>query len=693
MSGGAAEPTGSLATAIAHAWRLMRADPAMADAQARAILEAAPGHPEGRLLLGVSARRQGREAEALEVLEPLAREQGGWAAAQLELGLTLAALGRTAEAIDALERAAAIDPSLPQAWRALGDQRTLTGDAAGADQAYARQIKASVNDPVLADAAMALADNKLAVAEHALRGFLKRHPTDVAAMRMLAEVGARLGRHDDAEALLTRALELAPGFTAARHNLATVLHRQTRGADALAHVDLLLRAEPDNPAYRSLKAAALNMIGEYAEAVEHYEAVLKAYPQQPKAWMSYGHTLKTLGRAEDAVAAYRKSIALLPQLGEAWWSLANLKTYRFSDDDLTAMRTQLGASDLADEDRFHLDFALGKALEDRREYAPSFEHYARANALRRQGLDYSAEDTSEHVRRSKAVLTASLFAAREGWGSPAPDPIFIVGLPRSGSTLIEQILASHSMVEGTMELPDVIAMAKRLGGKRKPGEPSAYPEALLALDEGAMRALGEEYLERTRVQRKLGRPRFIDKMPNNWRHVGLIAMMLPNAKIIDARRHPLGCCLSNFKQHFARGQAFSYGLDDLGRYYADYVDLMAHIDAVLPGRVHRVFYEAMVADQERQVRALLDHCHLPFEQACLRFWENERAVRTASSEQVRQPIFTEGRDQWRAYEPWLDPLKQTLGSVLEAYAETPAAGGASNRDIPATGAPQQLPIA
>jgi tetratricopeptide (TPR) repeat protein len=492
---------------------------------------------------------------------------------------------------------------------------------------------------------------------------------------MLAEVGARLGRSDDAEALLRRALELAPNFTAARHNLATVLLRQSRGAEAVAEAERLLGAEPGDPAFRSLHAAALNLIGEYDRAAAAYEAVLASFPQQPKAWMSYGHTLKTLGRAADSIAAYRRSLELQPKLGEAWWSLANLKTFRFTDEDLALMQAQLERPDLDEEDRFHLEFALGKALEDRHEDAAAFEHYAQANALRRRSLPYDADDTTRHVALSKAVFRPAFFAEREGWGDPAPDPIFVIGLPRSGSTLIEQILSSHSAVEGTMELPDVIAIARRLGGKRKGEDPSAYPEVLRDLTADQVRALGRDYLERTHIQRKLGRPRFIDKMPNNWRHAGLIALMLPGATIIDARRHPLGCCLSNFKQHFARGQAFSYDLNDLGRYYADYVEMMAHIDAVLPGRVHRVIYERMVEDPETEVRALLGHCGLPFEDACLRFYENERAVRTASSEQVRQPIFTEGRDHWRRFEPWLQPLKDALGPVLDAYPNTPPVPG------------------
>ncbi len=432
-------------------------------------------------------------------------------------------------------------------------------------------------------------------------------------------------------------------------------------------IDRLLRDEPRHPAYRALKGAALGQIGEYEQAIACYADVLKAYPNQPKGWMSYGHALKAVGRQADSVAAYRKAVTLQPTLGEAWWSLANLKTVRFTPQDIAVMRAGLARGDLDGEDRYHLDFALGKAMEDARDYAGAFEHYAAGNALRRTSVVYDAEETSDHVRRSRATFTREFFGARKGWGNPAPDPIFIVGLPRAGSTLLEQILATHSQVEGTMELPDIIAIARRLSGRKARSEASNYPEMLADMPPDELRGLGEEYLERTRVQRKLGRPFFIDKMPNNFAHAGLIHLILPNAKIIDARRHPMAGCFSAYKQHFARGQGFSYDLTDLGRYYADYVALMAHFDEVLPGRIHRVLYERMVDDPEDEVRRLLDYCGLPFEAKCLQFYQNDRAVRTASSEQVRQPIFRDGVDQWRNFEPWLGPLKAALGPVLQEY--------------------------
>ncbi|MDB5455489.1 MAG: sulfotransferase, partial [Caulobacter sp.] len=583
----------------------------------------------------------------------------------------LADLGRTQAAIAAFKRAVALDPALGEAWRGLAEALALVGDTAGADAAQARQIQASVRDPALIEAASALVDNRLAVAERLLRDYLKAKPTEAPAIRMLAEVAARLGRYEDAEVLLARALELVPGFTAARHNYATVLYRQNKSVEAIDQVERLLEIEPRNPAYANLKAAALGHIGEYAAAIACYDAVLADYPNQPKGWMSLGHALKTVGRHADSVAAYQTAIAQAPALGEAWWSLANLKTHRFDEADLAAMTAQLARPELADEDRFHLHYALGKALEDAARYAESFAHYDRGAALRRQAIEYDADETTARADQSIALFTPAFFAARDGQGCPAPDPIFIVGLPRSGSTLVEQILASHSAVEGTMELPDVIAIAKRLGGKRTRGQASAYPEALAELDAATLAALGQEFLDRTRVQRKSGRPFFIDKMPNNFAHVGLIHLMLPNAKIIDARRHPLGCCFSGFKQHFARGQTFSYSLDDLGRYYADYVRLMAHVDTVLPGRVHRVIYEQMVEDPETEIRALLAYCGLPFEAGCLNFHQNDRAVRTASSEQVRQPIFKDAVEHWQNYEPWLGPLKTALGPVLDAYPRAP----------------------
>ncbi len=594
-------PTGTVEDALRLTGRLLRDDPALAAAQAREVLKAAPGNADAFRLLGVALRR--------------------------------------------------------------------TGEDEAAERAELEAIRVSVHDPVLMRAAEALLDNDLPTVEDILRPRLHEKPTDVAAIRMMAELAARIGRLQDAEHLLRRALELAPGFAPARSNLATVLYKQNRPAEAIAALAPL--QGQDLEANQNLKAAALGRIGAYEEAIALYEAVLKRFPEQAKVWMSYGHLLKTVGRQADSIAAYRRALAAAPGLGEVWWSLANLKTVKLGAADAEAMDAALADPAIGEEDRFHLHFALGKALEDLQQPEPAFRHYAEGNRRRRALIDYDPGEISGHVRRSIAILTPDLFAARAGQGCSAPDPIFILGMPRAGSTLIEQILASHPEVEGTMELPDIPAMAKRLGGREAKDERSAYPECLADLGPDELRALGEDYLETTRVQRKTDRPRFIDKMPNNWAHAGLIRLILPYAKIIDARRHPLACCFSNYKQHFARGQAFTYDLAELGTYYRDYVTLMAHLDAVQPGRIHRVIHEALVDDPEAEVRRLLAFLDLPFDPACLAFYENERAVRTASSEQVRRPINREGFDQWRPFEPWLGPLKEALGPVLDAYPDSP----------------------
>jgi len=516
--------------------------------------------------------------------------------------------------------------------------------------------------PRLIEAAMAMNANQLDVAERLLKPYLREDPFDARAIRMLAELAARIGRWRDAENLLRRAVEIAPGFTAARANLALVLGRMGRPAEAMELMDDIVAAEPEDLGHWNLKAATLSRLGDFDEAMHMYENVLARGARQPKVWMSYGHLLKTVGRQAEGIAAYRKSIELKPTLGEAWWSLANLKTVKFDDGDIAAMQAMLAGEALSERDRFHLDFALGKAMHDAGRTDDAYRHYAAGNALRLKSQPYDAGKVTRAVDRCIQAFTAEAFAERPS-GCEARDPIFIVGMPRAGSTLVEQILSSHSLVEGTSELPDIPALARKTDG---------YPDGALRAPAEERHALGEEYLKRAGVQRRTDRPYFIDKLPNNWLFVPFIQLILPNAKIIDARRHPLGCCFSNFRQQFARGQDFTYDLTDVGRYYADYVRLMAHVDAVLPGRVHRVIYERMVDDFEAEVRALLDYCGLEFEPACLEFYKAERAVRTASSEQVRQPIYRAAIEEWQAYEPYLQPLKDALGPVLGAYPEAPA---------------------
>jgi tetratricopeptide (TPR) repeat protein len=519
--------------------------------------------------------------------------------------------------------------------------------------------------PRLVEAAMALNRNALSVAEPLLKQHLKEDPFDVYAIRMLAELAGRIGRMKDAEHLLRRALELAPGFTAARSNLALLLHRANRPEEALAELDKVRDEEPDDPGHANLRAAVAGRIGAFDEALALYETILARSDRHAPIWLSYGHTLKTVGRLDDGIAAYRKAIAIRPWFGEAWWSIANLKTAKLGAEDRAAMLLALGASEATKEDRFHLHFALGKALDDAREGAKAFDHYVQANRLRREELPYEAADTTWLVDRLITRCDAAFFAARAGQGCQAPDPVFIIGMPRAGSTLIEQILSCHSQIEGTMELPDIPTMITRMSRR------GHWLDVLSDFDGAGLAELGESYIATTRIQRREGKPLFIDKLPNNWLYVALIHLILPNARIVDARRHPLDCGYSNFRQHYARGQAFSYDLADIGHFYANYVRLMAHFDKVLPGRVVRVIHEDLLDDPESGIRNLLAGLDLPFEQACLDFSSSGRAVRTPSSEQVRRPVNRSGEGQWRPVADRLGPLQDALGPVLAAYPEAP----------------------
>ena len=527
------------------------------------------------------------------------------------------------------------------------------------------RLATSTNPQRLLDAGAALVENRLDVAERLLRAHLKDDPFDVAAIRMMAELAGRIGRLGDAESLLRRAIELEPAFTAARANLALVLNRTGRHADALELLDTILAEEPDEIGHLNLKAAILGRLGRFDEAIATYRAVLARAPRQPRLLLSLGTMLKTIGKLDEAIPAYRAALDFQPSLGEAWWSLANLKTFRFTETDIATMRSVLADPALGPEDRVHLDFSLGKAMHDAKDYAAAFAHYRAGNSLRLESQPYHAAEVTTLVDRSIAVATPDLFAPGRG-GETAGDPIFVLGMPRAGSTLVEQILSSHPQVEGTGELPDLPALARSAG---------QYPGVLTTLTREQRTDLGADYLRRAAIQRQTERPRFIDKLPNNWQFVPFILATLPNATIIDIRRHPIGCCVANYRQHFARGQAFTYDLADLGHYYRDYVRLMAHIDTVAPGRVHRIFYEQLVDDTEAQVRALLAACNLPFDLACLSFYETERAVRTPSSEQVRQPIYRDALDEWRHYEPWIGDLVDALGPVTASYPAAPATFG------------------
>ena len=574
-----------------------------------------------------------------------------------------------AEAAARLRAVLADDPRNAEAWRLLARALRRLGTDDEAAEAEIAAVRATAFEPEMIAIAGAMRAGDLPQAEALLRRRLAAEPLDVAAIRLMAELAARIGRPKDAETLLRRALELAPGFTAARANLALLLYRQSRFAEAVGELDRVLESGAADPANRNLMAVALGRIGDYDEALRLYEELTPVFHDHAKLWMSYGHILKTVGRQDDSVAAYRHALAVKPDLGEAWWSLANLKTVRFGEGDVAAMEAALtGEPEPEREDRLHLHFALGKAWGERGEPEASFRHFAAGNALRNEELGHDPDALAAQVDSVIATLTPAFLAERADWGDPSPDPIFILGLPRAGSTLIEQILACHSQIEGTMELPDIPLLAAREAHAAGFGVRD-WPQAAATMAPDRLAALGAEYLERTRVQRRTAAPFFIDKLPNNWAYAGFIKLILPNARIVDARRHPLDCCFSNFRQNFAKGQGFTYDLAHIGRYYADYVRAMAHYDRVMPVAVHRVIHERLLDDPEGEVRALLDYLELPFEEACLEFHRSERAVRTASSEQVRRPINRDGVGQWVAFEPWLGPLKDALGDLPGTYAE------------------------
>ena len=656
----ALSPT-ALNAAVDRAAALLAVDPLAAEREIRPVLRQAPKDPRALLILASARRRQGDAEGAASLLEPLAAAFPRAAQTRYELGLVRSDLGDQAGAVEALWQAVALNRDFALAWRALGERLFAAGDTAGSERAFAEFARAAITDPALRPAADAIFEGRLDLATRLLVHRLASAPQDTTAMNLLAEVLTRLGRDAEAEAWLDRALGTDPDFDGARLNLAALLFAQQRAAAAIGHLERLLARDPASAPYRNLMAACLSLVGGYDRALDLYEGLLAEIPLQPKIWLNYGQALRTVGRRADAVAAFKRAIALAPGLGEAYWSLANLKVAAIAPEEEAAMVAQLARPDLADDDRLHLNYALGKAREDRGDPAGAFAAYAEGARLRRLAVPYDSAAATAQMKRATALLGAPFFAARAGGGCPSDDPIFIVGLPRSGSTLIEQILASHSAVEGTMELSDIGFMAQAIARS------AGYPAGLAGLDTAERLRLGETFLANTRVHRKLGRRFFIDKMPNNFHHLGLIQLILPKARIIDARRHPMAACFSAFKQHFHQGQAFSYDLADLGAYYRDYVELMAHFDTVLPGRVCRVIYEDLVEDTEGQVRRLLDHCGLPFEEGCLRFYDNDRAVRTVSSEQVRRPIFREGLDQWRRFEPWLGPLETALGPALATW--------------------------
>ena len=637
-------------------------------AAAHGVLAESPGQRDALLAAAIAQRFLGQIPAALEMLATLERHHPLFSRLHEERGRCHVALREAAPAIEAFLKAVHLNHALPGAWGMLEGLYRMQGDAANAATAASEAATLRALPQEIVVATGLFMDGELEAAETLIRSYLLRNGDHIEAMRLLARLGIARRVYFDAQILLAAVLERAPDYRAARQEYARVLIELHRHEEARGQLEQLLRDEPENPVLRTLAAAASAGLGEHERAIGLYRDLLMGTPADADTHLSIGHALKTLGETQPAIDAYRSAAACRADFGDAYWSLANLKTYRFTPEELTRMESALAAPETALVDRYHLCFALGKACEDRGDFASSFHHYRRGNELKRPECRYRPELIEGNTAQQIAVCTTEFFAARAGWGNPSPDPIFIIGLPRSGSTLIEQILASHSQVEGTQELPNIQQIVSRLRGFGPEGDDPRYPGVLATLGAGELAALGAEYLSATRVYRT-GKPFFIDKMPNNFRHVGLIHLMLPNARIIDTRREPMACCFSNFKQLFANGQEFTYSIEEIARYYRTYLELMRHWDRVLPGRVLRIYHEDVVEDLPGSVRRLLDFCGLEFEPQCLAFHETRRSVRTASSEQVRQGIYREGLEQWRNFAPWLEPLQSALGDALRNYRE------------------------
>lgn len=630
------------------------------------VLAAEPERVDALYMAAVCARYEKRFEDAAALLARLKKASPDFGRAYQEEGHLHREKGETEKALGAYARASQANPGLEASWRAQSDMLSQLGRHEEAAQHKAQADRLAQLPRELLAVTNLIHEGKLLKAENLCRHFLQSHAHHVEAMRLLADVGARLGVLDDADFLLESAIEFEPDNLQLRLDYIQLLRKRQKFQAALDQARALYERDPQNPLFQSHYAIESLQTGDFERALTLFDEVLETVPNDPATLTSRAHALKTWGRQDDAIASYRAAFAAKPGHGDAYYGLANLKTYRFNDDEIAAMRECEAQDEIGYQDRVHLCFALGKAFEDRGEYETAFSYYAQGNELKRVKSSYRADSMENELQAQVEFCTDALFEKFRGAGHDAPDPIFIVGLPRAGSTLLEQILASHSQIDGTLELPNILSLSQGLRGRSRAAGDSAYPKILNDLPAEKFAEMGRSYLEDTRIHRS-GAPFFIDKMPNNFRHIGLIHLILPNAKIIDARREPMACCFSGFKQLFAEGQEFTYGLEEIGRYYRSYVDLMRHWDTALPGKILRVQHEDVLDDLEGHVRGMLDFCGLPFEQACLDFHKTERSVRTASSEQVRQPITKSGVDQWRRFEPFLDPLKSALGPALTEY--------------------------
>ena len=630
------------------------------------ILTEEASNREALYYFAVCQRQQGASEAALASLDTLVAMHPGYGRAFQERAYNLITLKRTDEATDCFERAVLLNPALLASWKALIGRYEFLNLPSKAGEAKARVQWLESLPRELQSVASLIHEGKLFIAEQICRQFLQREPHHAEAMRLLADIGNKLQILDDAEYLLESCVEFYPEFHRARLDYVQVLHKRQKYDQAQEQALALRQAAPRNVLYDVTLAAQEQALGNFDAALEIYDEVLSRHGELAQVLTSRGHALKTCGRSEEAVLSYQRAYEVQGDYGDAYWSLANLKTYRFSDAEIERMTSQEASASISLENQYHLCFALGKALEDRKEFRSSFDYYEKGNRLKRDDSGYRSETLEAELATQKTLFDGAFFDSRSDHGCDSEAPIFVVGLPRAGSTLIEQILASHSAVDGTMELANIIGTANRLNGLKRRGAVASYPAILNDLSAKQTRELGEQFIKDTQHHRGDG-VFFIDKMPNNFRHIPLIQLILPKAKIIDARRHPMACCFSGYKQLFAEGQEFTYGLDEIGRYYRAYVDVMQHWESVLPGRILRVQHEDVIEDLEGQVRRILSYCGLPFEQACVNFHETERAVRTPSAEQVRQPIYKSGMEQWQHYAEHLKPLETALGAVLHAF--------------------------
>ena len=615
-------------------------------------------------LLGASLIRLKKPQEAEHVLSRATRIYGSFSRAHEGLAEALIMQGRLKEALASLERAEVLEPGSSSIR--MKKAKVLTG--LGKEDDATRELEASFKlTPHREDLVRGLSLQRMGNvrdAEKIYRDVLLRDPSNVDALRLLAGVAMRAKQWGDAEALLERALELAPDFYQGWFDLGLARQEQDKTAEAIDAYQQVIRLEPDRPQGYVSVGTVKAMIGAHDEAMEQFQAALQREPSHFGALSGMGHVLKTIGSQDEAIENYRECVRQNPDHGETWWSMANLKTFRFTDEEIEIMATRAARESLVEEQRANFFFALGKAYEDKQDYDQAFEYYARGNENRRDRESYDPVQTVDLHDRFIRTFSREFFDERRGAGCDSNAPILIVGLPRSGSTLIEQILASHPDVEGTHELPDLGRVARSVGLGRE--DRKAYPEAMTLLSNEELKQAGEEYLRRTERHRELGTPRFTDKLPNNFVHVGFLELALPNARVINAKRHPLDSCLGAFKQLFARGQPFTYDQFEIAEFYIEYQRIMDHWHEVLPGRVLDVQYENVVDDLETQVRRILEYCDLPWNDACLRYYENERAVKTASSEQVRKPIYSSAKHRWRHYEKHLGPMIEVLEPILQS---------------------------